>query len=168
MDTIVIQKAERVGKQENRSDRLAIENFCLHSAIFRPIFVPVGLAHNSLRNARNGVLAADFNQKIQPLWKFILNGYCGKKVFFSMDLRPFKVVEVAQSTRIKELPLICLLWLADISRVSVCALTHSPLYCFLFHSSLSPNPFPPCKSSNIWTTFHLLRPIQKFIFNWRL
>ena len=32
-----------------------------------------------------------------------------KKSFFSMDLRPFKVVEVAQSTRIKELPLICLL-----------------------------------------------------------
>ena len=40
---------------------------------------------------------------------FFLNGYCGKKSSFSMDLRPFKVVEVAQSTRIKELPLICLL-----------------------------------------------------------
>lgn len=83
-----------------------------------------------------------------------------KKSFFSMDLRPFKVVEVAQSTRIKELPLICLLWLADISRVSVCALTHSPLYCFLFHSSLSPNPLPPSKSSNIWPLFIYLDPYK--------
>ena len=34
-------------------------NFRLNSAMFRPIFVPVGLAHNLMRNARNSILAAD-------------------------------------------------------------------------------------------------------------
>lgn len=96
-----------------------------------------------------------------------------------MDVRPFEVVIVAHSTRLKELPLICLLQLADISRVSVCVQRHHLfLCCFMSGFTMHLQPFlpppSPSKCTNIWTTFHLFYliqifyPIQACKFYWEL
>lgn len=87
-----------------------------------------------------------------------------------MDVRPFEVVIVAHSTRLKELPLICLLQLADISRVSVCVQRHHLLLCcfmsgFTMHLQPFLPPPSPSKCTNIWTTFHLFYLIQNFLSN---
>ena len=89
-----------------------------------------------------------------------------------MDVRPFKVVRVAHSTRLKELPLICLLQLADISRVSVCVQSHHLLLCcfmsgFTMHLQPFLPPPSPSKCTNIWTTFHLFY-LTKFSIQFKL
>lgn len=89
-----------------------------------------------------------------------------------MDVRPFKVVIVAHSTRLKELPLICLLQLADISRVSVCVQRHHLfLCCFMSGFTMHLQPFLPppspskCKHLD---HFSFILPRTKFSIQFKL
>lgn len=96
-----------------------------------------------------------------------------------MDVRPFEVVIVAHSTRLKELPLICLLQLADISRVSVCVQRHhlllccsclvSQCICNLFsHPLLHPNVQTSGPLFIYFTSYKIFYPIQACKFYWEL
>lgn len=57
-------------------------------------------------------------RSIQLLFKFIKNGnFQSKSSALFVNVRPFKVLEAANSARRKEISLICSLQLADVSRV---------------------------------------------------
>lgn len=90
-----------------------------------------------------------------------------------MDVRPFEVVIVAHSTRLKELPLICLLQLADISRVSVCvqkASFTSLLFHVWFHNAFAtfpPTPFSIQMYKHL-DHFSFILPHTKFSIQFKL
>ena len=86
-----------------------------------------------------------------------------------MDVRPFEVVIVAHSTRLKELPLICLLQLADISRVSVCVQRHHLLLCcFMSGFTMHLQPFLPRTMYKHLDHFSFILPCTKFSIQFKL